>query len=455
MQTIAAISTAPAVGGIGVIRISGENALVIANEVFKPLSTKKKLLEMKGYTAAYGHVHALSGEKLDECVALVFRAPHSYTGENVVELSCHGGLFLLKKVLEQVYLAGAVPAEAGEFTKRAFLNKKMDLTGAEAVASIIAAHSEASAAAALSAREGTLFETIQRITSRLVSLSAHLAAWTDYPEDDIEQVDNAQIETVLQQTLQAGEALMKTYDAAQVVNEGVDTAILGRTNVGKSSLMNLLCGEQKSIVTDIEGTTRDVVETSVRVGNAVLRLSDTAGLRESEDKIEQIGIALSKKKVASASLILAVFDLSKQLNEEDYALLEAIKNKRAVLVCNKADLSAVWEPDILEKYGKETVFLSAKNAQGYDALMAAIERELGTLEFNPYAPMLATERQKNCLHTALICVREALDALHCGLTLDAVNVSTDSAIEALLELTGERVTEKITQEVFENFCVGK
>lgn len=455
MKTIAAISTAPAVGGIGVIRISGEQAIEIAQSVFRPLSTKKSLSEMKGYTAAFGYVHTPDNRKLDECVALVFRAPHSYTGENVVELSCHGGLFLLKKVLEAVYAAGAVPAEAGEFTKRAFLNKKIDLTEAEAVASIIAAHSDASAAAAVSAKDGVLFQKIQKITSDLVLLSAHLAAWTDYPDDDIDALDFGQLEKTLSTAKKECEALLSTFDAAQIVSVGVDTAIIGRTNVGKSSLMNLICGEEKSIVTDIAGTTRDVVETSVRMGNAVLKLSDTAGLRESEDKVEQIGIELSRKKTLSASFILAVFDVSKPLEDEDFALLETIKNKRAILVLNKTDLSAVWQPEILEKYAKKTVFLSAKEGNGYQNLVDAVEDALGTKDFNPYAPMLATERQKVCLLNASGCIEEALDAIHMGLTLDAVNVSIDSAINAFLELTGERATERITEEIFKNFCVGK
>ena len=455
MKTIAAISTAPAVGGIGVIRISGEQAIEIAQSVFRPLSTKKSLSEMKGYTAAFGYVHTPDNRKLDECVALVFRAPHSYTGENVVELSCHGGLFLLKKVLEAVYAAGAVPAEAGEFTKRAFLNKKIDLTEAEAVASIIAAHSDASAAAAVSAKDGVLFQKIQKIASDLVLLSAHLAAWTDYPDDDIDALDFGQLEKTLSTAKKECEALLSTFDAAQIVSVGVDTAIIGRTNVGKSSLMNLICGEEKSIVTDIAGTTRDVVETSVRMGNAVLKLSDTAGLRESEDKVEQIGIELSRKKALSASFILAVFDVSKPLEDEDFALLETIKNKRAILVLNKTDLSAVWQPEILEKYAKKTVFLSAKEGNGYQNLVDAVEDALGTKDFNPYAPMLATERQKVCLLNASGCIEEALDAIHMGLTLDAVNVSIDSAINAFLELTGKRATERITEEIFKNFCVGK
>lgn len=455
MKTIAAISTAPAVGGIGVIRISGEEAIVIAEKVFTAFAPEKKLANMQGYSAAYGFIKDSDGKKLDECVALVFRAPNSYTGENVVELSCHGGIFLLKKVLEEVFKAGAVPAEAGEFTKRAFLNKKIDLTQAEAVASIISAQSDASAAAAISAKDGNLYKEINGVCDSLISLSAHLAAWTDYPDDDIEELDYSSLEAVLGSAKDTLEKLLSSFNAGQAVTQGIDCAIVGRTNVGKSTLMNLLCGETKSIVTDIEGTTRDVVETTVRLGNVVLRLSDTAGLRESEDKIEQIGIELSKKKIEAASLIFAVFDCSKDLNEEDFALLEAIKNKPAILVINKKDLSAVWESEILKDYSENIVFLSAKHSEGYKELAEMCEKVLGTAQFNPYAPLLATERQKTCAENALSCITEAIDAIKLNLTLDAVNVSIDSAIEALLTLTGERATEKITEEIFKNFCVGK
>lgn len=455
MKTIAAISTALAVGGIGVIRISGDEAISVADKIFKAVSDNKSLSQMKGYTAAYGFVYSLSNEKLDECVALVFRAPHSYTGEDVVELSCHGGIFVLKKVLEEVFKAGAVPAEAGEFTKRAFLNKKIDLTRAESVASIICAQSDASAAAAISAKDGALFKKISEVSESLVSLSAHLAAWTDYPDDDIEELDYTALEETLSTAKVELEKLLSSFDAGQAVTQGIDSAIVGRTNVGKSTLMNLLCGEAKSIVTDIEGTTRDVVETTVRLGNAVLRLSDTAGLRESEDKIEQIGITLSKKKIEGASLIFAVFDCSKALNDEDFALLEAIKNKPSILVINKTDLSPVWEAKEIEKYSSDIVYISAKEGKGYKELADACENVLGTASFNPYAPLLATERQKVCAENALSCITEAIEAIKLNLTLDAVNVSIDSAIEALLTLTGERATEKITEEIFKNFCVGK
>lgn len=455
MKTIAAISTAPSVGGIGVIRISGDEAYKIGESVFSPVNSAKKLSEMKGYTAAFGFVHDENKIKIDECVALVFKSPYSYTGENVVELSCHGGIFLLKKVLEECFKAGAVPAEAGEFTKRAFLNKKIDLTQAEAVAAIVSAQSDASARAALSAKDGNLYKKISSVSESLLSLSAHMAAWADYPDDDIEEINAENLSAVLNAARDNLKELLSSFTGGQAVTQGVETAIVGKTNVGKSTLMNLLCGEKKSIVTDVEGTTRDVVETSVRLGNAVLRLADTAGLRQSDNEVEKIGIELTKKKIAGAGLILAVFDASKPLSDDDFALLEAIKSKPCVLLINKTDLSAVWDAEIISKYAKETVLLSAKNGSGYKELVNAVENELGTANFNPYAPMLATERQKVCCEKALKCIDEALYASEIGVTLDAVNVSVDAAINSLLELTGERATEKVADEIFKKFCVGK
>jgi tRNA modification GTPase len=455
MKTIAAISTAPAVGGIGVIRISGDRALEIAEKVFTAFDASKKISSMRAYTAAYGFVHNRSGEKTDECVALVFHAPHSYTGEDVVELSCHGGIFLLKKVLEECFAAGAVPAEAGEFTKRAFLNKKIDLTQAEAVSAIISAQSEASAKAAISAKDGALNKKIKENTQKLTSICAHMAAWTDYPDDDIPELDSTALHTTISEVKKSCEELISRFDAGQAVTQGIDTAIVGRTNAGKSTLMNLLCGHDKSIVTDIEGTTRDIVETTVKAGNAVLKLADTAGLRESSDKIEKIGIELTKKKIESAGLILAVFDCTKQLSKDDFALLETIKSKPCVLLINKKDLSAVWEPEILRKYSDNIVFISAKNGDGYKELTQAIEKILGTQSFNPYAPMLATHRQMVCCENALKCLNDALKAIDDGFTLDAVNVCVDAALNSLLELTGDRATQKVTDEIFKKFCVGK
>ncbi len=304
--TIAAISTAQGEGGIGVIRISGERAIEIADAVFKNINGKK-LADMKGYTAAYGSIQ-YENEKLDEAVALVFRAPHSYTGENVVELSCHGGIYITRQVLRAVLEAGAKPAEAGEFTKRAFLNGKLDLTEAEAVMDIISAKSRSAARSALSVKDGALRRKINSVKDELLSIAAHLSAWADYPEEDIAEVTDEMIFDSCDKAIAALSHLLDTYDIGQAVKQGIDTVIAGRPNVGKSTLMNLLSGYEKSIVTDIPGTTRDVVEDTVLVGNVLLRLSDTAGLRDTDDKVEKIGVDRAKKRLEQCGLLLAYRD---------------------------------------------------------------------------------------------------------------------------------------------------
>ena len=272
--TIAAISTAQGEGGVGVIRISGSDAVKIADRVFQNINDRR-LSSLKGYTAAFGKIIA-ENEPIDEAVALVFRAPHSYTGEDVVELSCHGGIYITQQVLRAVLDAGAVPAQAGEFTKRAFLNGKIDLTEAESVIDIISAKNRSAARAALSVKEGVLRRRITKVKDSLLSLAAHLSAWADYPEEDIAEVTDDMILSTCSDAQKELQSLLSTYDSGQAVKQGIDTVIAGRPNVGKSTLMNLLSGSEKSIVTEIPGTTRDIVEDTVVAGDVILRLSDTA-----------------------------------------------------------------------------------------------------------------------------------------------------------------------------------
>lgn len=326
-QTIAAISTPPAPAGLGVIRLSGDEAVAVASRVFRPGRAGRDLAGLKGYTAAYGHVFDEEGD-IDDCVALVFRAPHSYTGEDVVELSCHGGLYLLRRVLRAVLAAGARPAGAGEFTRRAFLNGKLDLTRAEAVMELIAADGRLAARTALAAREGNLYRRMDAVKNELVGLSAHFSAYVDYPDEDIPALDEAALDGVLARAEESLSSLLATYDAGRVLREGVDTVIVGSPNVGKSTLMNWLAGCERSIVTPVAGTTRDVVEETVRLGDVVLRLSDTAGIRETNDAVESIGVQRARQRMEQAALVLAVFDGSRPLSEDDRALAEAARGLR-------------------------------------------------------------------------------------------------------------------------------
>lgn len=452
-DTVAAIATPQNTGSIGIIRISGEDAIAVADRVFEP-SGKSRLTELKGYRAAHGYAVA-DGEKIDECVALVFRAPKSYTGENVVELSCHGGLFVLRRVLRAVFSAGARPAAAGEFTKRAFLNGKLDLTEAEAVMGIINAQNEQGVKASLGTLEGALSKKIGALCKRLVAVSAQLAAWVDYPDDEIPQLEDAELLDTLFEVESGLKALLSKYDAGAAVTRGVETAIVGKPNVGKSALMNLLSGCNRSIVTDIEGTTRDVVEETVNLGALVLRLADTAGIRNAADEVEKIGVEKARKQLERAGLVFAVFDLSRPLSAEDEEIISLCRGKRVIAVLNKNDLSAELERKRIEEAFPQTVELCALTGNGFSLLEEKAERLLCTRELDTSDAILSTERQRKNAEGALECVAQAREALSCKVTLDAVNVCIDDAIGNLLELTGEKASDAVLDEVFSNFCVGK
>ena len=452
-KTIAAISTAQGEGGIGIIRISGENALKIADKIFININNKK-ITEMKGYTAASGKI-CHNGEEIDEAVALVFRAPHSYTGEDVVELSCHGGIYLTKQVLRATISAGAEPAQAGEFTKRAFLNGKIDLTEAEAVIDLISAKSRSAARAALFVKDGALRKKIDNVKDNLLSLAAHLSAWADYPEEDIAEVTDDMIFDTCNGAIETLDKLLKSYDSGQAVKQGIDTVIAGRPNVGKSTLMNLLSGYEKSIVTDIPGTTRDIVEDTVIVKDVILRLSDTAGLRDTEDTVEKIGVDRARKRLEQCGLLLAVFDNSREIDEEDKLLIDSAQNVPSIAIINKTDLEQKLDINYISSKINKIIYISAVSGEGREELENAVEEIAGTANLNPSEGILSNERQRLAVSNALNSVKEAKIALEMGMTFDAVTVSLEDAISELLELTGEKTSDEVIDRVFHNFCVGK
>lgn len=453
-KTIAAISTAPAPGGIGIVRISGGEAFAVAEKVFRGVSGKK-LSQMKGYTAQLGGAYTPTGEKLDDVVALVYRGPKSYTGEDVVELSCHGGLYVTKRLLQLVLDAGAAPAGPGEFTRRAFLNGKMDLAQAEAVMGLISASGEQARKAALAGSTGVLSRKIESIKQGLLEQAAHLAAWADFPEEDVPQVEEAALLEGICQGEKALEELLQGFDRGRMYREGLVTVIAGRPNAGKSTLMNLLSGCQRSIVTQYAGTTRDVVEETVMVAGVPLRLADTAGIRDTDDPVESIGVQAARQRLETAQLVLAVFDSSQALEKEDWELMDALEKVPAIAIVNKSDLPTQMDVEAIQKRFEKTVSLSAATGEGLAALEQALSEILDTKDFHPQEGVLFTQRQRRDAQTALDSLREGEQALALGLTLDAVTVCVEDALHALAALTGEQVSEEIVDRVFEEFCVGK
>lgn len=453
LSTIAAISTPLGTGGVGIIRISGKNATEIADRVFVAVNGKK-LSTSKGYRAYFGKI--FDGENaVDEAVCLVFRAPHSYTGEDTVEINCHGGIVLIKKILRLVLENGAQAAAPGEFTKRAFLNGKLDLSEAESVMTLISAQGEQGANAAFNQLEGALSRKIEKINATLLSLAAHIAAWVDYPDDEIEELGQNELSNTINSAILELSNLLKSFDSGMAVTNGVEAAIVGKPNVGKSTLMNLLTGYDRSIVTEIEGTTRDVVEETVNLNGCILRISDTAGMRETGDIVEKLGVERSRKKLERAAIVFAVFDLSKPLSDEDRELIDECRGKNVIPIINKNDLDPGLDTDYIKNSLGSPLLISAKNGDGYNELCDRVAEMMGTKNFDSTSAMLVNERQRICCQKAVDALNDALEALNIGLTPDAIGVCVDDAIAALLELTGQKASEAVVDEVFRQFCVGK
>ena len=453
-KTIAAISTAPAPGGIGMVRISGKDAFAVADRVFRGVSGRA-VSQMKGYTAQLGGAFTPAGERLDDVVALVYRGPKSYTGEDVVELSCHGGLYVTKRLLQLVLDAGASPAGPGEFTRRAFLNGKVDLAQAEAVMGVIGASGEQALKAAQAGSSGVLSKKIQAIKAHLLVQASHLAAWADFPEEDVPAVEEQELLSAIRAGEESLTQLLAGFERGRMYREGLSTVIAGRPNAGKSTLMNLLSGCERSIVTQYAGTTRDVVEETVLLAGVPLRLADTAGIRDTDDPVESIGVQAAKRRLESAQLVLAVFDSSQSLEKEDWELMDSLQGVPAVAIVNKTDLPTQMDVGEIQRRFEKTVFLSAATGEGLEELEQALSEILDTKEFHPEEGVLFTQRQRADAQRALDSLREGEQAMALGMTLDAVTVCVEDALNALSALTGEQVSEEIVDRVFEEFCVGK
>lgn len=454
MSTIAAISTSPGVGGIGIVRLSGENTFKVIEKIFKPL--KKQII--KGYTMQYGHIIDKNNNIIDEVLVSYFVKPKSYTTEDMCEINSHGNNIILKQILELCIENGAVLAMPGEFTQRAFLNGRIDLTQAESVIDLINAKSEKEKESAIHQLEGYLSLEIEKIKRVILDITADIEASIDYPEYDIEEKTN---ETIINETQKIVDMLKKlenSFEKGKILRDGVDVAIIGKPNAGKSSLLNAILKEERAIVTNIEGTTRDTIEEYITLEGVLFKIIDTAGIRESDDEIEKIGIDKSKKALKKADIVIAIFDSTQELNKEDKEILEFIKNKNAIILLNKIDLkdNKLKNNEQILSLNKTVIEISAQKRDGIEELYNQMINIFKINEINTENSTIITNvRHKN----AIVCAEENLnkikEVLNNGMPTDIVSIYLKNAIEELNKITGENVTEDIINEIFSKFCLGK
>ena len=456
-DTISAIATAPGEAGIGIIRISGEKAIGTAGRIFFP-SNKNKLENTASYRAVYGHIMDREGDMVDEAIAIVMRSPHSYTKEDVVELQCHGGNIALRRTLALTYEAGARPAERGEFTKRAFLNGRLDLSQAQAVMDVIQAKTDASLKVATGHLSGRFSEKIKGLRHGILEQIAHLEASIDFPEDEIEDVVLREVDEKVVDFINYLEEMLRTAQTGKILREGLMTAIIGKPNVGKSSLLNALLREERAIVTDVPGTTRDSIEEYVNIGGVPLRIIDTAGIRSTEDAVESIGVKRSRAFAEEAALLLALFDGSRELTEEDEEILRLIEGRDAILLLNKKDLTPAFAPESLQERFPDLVLceISTKEKTGLKELERAILKKAYGDHFSmEESSFVNDERQAEILRQAREHLEGARRTIGEGMGEDFVSIDLRSAWEKLGEITGETVGEDIIDQIFSQFCIGK
>ncbi|MGO5027391.1 tRNA uridine-5-carboxymethylaminomethyl(34) synthesis GTPase MnmE [Candidatus Agathobaculum pullicola] len=451
-DTIAAISSAG--GPIGLIRVSGEQAIQAVDTVFRA-KNGKHMLDAPGQKLIYGTLHNKDGKMIDCCYAVVFHAPHTYTGEPMAELQCHGSTAVLQQAMDALFAQGVRQAEAGEFTRRAFLNGKLGLSEAEAVHDLITARTAEAAQNAAAQMMGAVGSPVQQMRDELIGMVAHFHAVVDFPDEDIDPILFDDAAALLHRTTSRLYAMAESYERGRILREGVPCVILGRPNAGKSTLLNTLLGRERAIVTDIPGTTRDLIEENVKVGQLLLRVTDTAGLRDTTDPIEQAGIDRAMAEASASALILAVFDGSQPIGDEDMLVLARAAGHRAIAVVNKVDLPQQLDEKLLKKHFLHIVPLSAKTGAGMDKLLSLIPRTIGLGDGAFDGALITNARQAAALARAAERCEAALYAAQSGMTPDAVVMDAEGAIAALGEITGETVTEAVVSRIFSDFCVGK
>lgn len=450
-ETIVGIATGFSKGAISIIRLSGDDAIAITNSVFKG----KNLNKVPSHTVSYGHIlDYKTKEVIDEVLISVFKAPKTYTKEDVVEINCHGGVFVTNQVYENLLLAGAKPAEPGEFTKRAFLNGRIDLTKAEAVMDIIDAENKNAVKLANAGLSGKIANTIKELRQDIVNILAVISVNIDYPEyDDVEELTNTQLLPKLLEIKLFLETLLENSKSAKYLKEGIDVSIVGKPNVGKSSLLNLLLGESRAIVTNIPGTTRDVIEAKVNVNNITLNLLDTAGIRKTDDIVEQIGVEKAKESINKADLVLMVVDVSEEIDKEDLSLYNIVKTKPHIVIANKSDLEQKAD---LSLYNKEEVYISALRSEGLEQLEKKITEVIfgdqGTIKDATY---ISNARQVSKLNEALNSLNEAIEKCYVHEYVDIIDIYIREAYLSLGEIIGDGSVDSLIDELFSKFCLGK
>ncbi len=452
MKTIAAISTPIGHGGIGIVRMSGAESLNILKKVFAP----KNDSEFRPYTVKFGNILNDEGNVLDQVLVSFFKAPKTYTGEDICEINCHGGLIVTKQVLELLLKNGAVLAEPGEFTKRAFLNGKIDLTQAEAVIDLINSKSLKENAVSVKQLEGFLGNKINEIKTEILDLLVDIEANIDYPEYDVEEVRREKISAVLNDAISKIQKLEKSFESGKILREGVSTAIIGKPNVGKSSLLNALLRENRAIVTEIAGTTRDTIEEYITVRGIPLKLIDTAGIRETEDLVESIGIEKSKKAIEEAELVLLLLDATVDLSDEDRSLLNSIKGKNYLILVNKIDSGNKISKENFADELDKVIEISVKNGTGLDLLEDKIEEKFNLAQIDTDDDVMITnERHQQLISMAEKGLKHAVESVNNGIPVDMISIDIQEAIQNLGEITGEAVSDEVIAGIFSKFCLGK